>query len=294
MSRTPLRRRIMNHLLSIAAGLLTVAALVRLFENRFIFFPPRYPEGFVSPEVYGLHLEEVWITASDGVRLNAWFLPSLSSPRVLVWFHGNAENIGYGLGQLKVFSRLGVNLLALDYRGYGKSEGSPSEEGVYRDAEAAYRYLLDQRRFAPREIVLYGHSLGGAVAVDLASRHECGGLIVESSFTCAREVARRSFRIPLFEYVPKSRFDSLAKMARVRAPVLIVHGTKDPFFPVSMAERLFQAAPGPKWLFIIDGAVHDDPYLVGGEKYLDRLRSFCQGVSLAPRTGTSLETRPPA
>ncbi len=264
----------MSAFIGLGAGLMVAVILVRALENRFIFFPPRYPEGFSPPERYGLKVEEVWITAEDGVRLNAWFMPNANSPKALLWLHGNAENIGHDLGQLKAFVRLGTNVLAMDYRGYGKSGGSPDEAGVYRDAEAAYRYLVEIRRFPPSHIFVYGHSLGGAVAVDLVSRRECGGLIVESSFTSGREVARQSFRIPFFEYIPKSRFDSLAKITLVRAPILIVHGTRDPLFPLSMAQRLFHAAPEPKSFLPVEGAGHDDPYLVGGERYFERLRTF--------------------
>ena len=277
----------MSVVIGVGAGLVLVVALIRIFENRFIFFPPRYPEGFASPQNYGLQVEEVWMTAEDGVRLNAWYLPNPASPKVLLVFHGNAENIGYGLGRLKAFARLGTNVLAVDYRGYGKSEGSPDEAGVYRDAEAAYRYLVDARHYSPKNIFVYGQSLGSAVAIDLASRHECGGLIVESSFTSAREVARRSFRIPGFEFVPKSRFDSLAKITRVRAPILIVHGAQDQLFPVSMGQSLYQAAPGPKSFLLLDGAGHDDIFLVGGERYFAHLSMLMGVTSAVPAVGAT-------
>jgi len=269
-----MKRRAMNYFLAVLAGLMLAALLVRILENRLIYFPPRYPQGFSPPESYGLQVEEVWVTASDGAKLNAWFLPNATSPKVLLCFHGNAENIGYGLGRLKVFARLGVNLLALDYRGYGKSEGSPDEAGVYRDAEAAYRYLVEGRGFEPKNIILYGQSLGGAVAIDLASRRACGGLIVESSFTSAREMARRMFLIPLLEYVPKSRFDCVAKIANVRAPSLIIHGTRDEVVPFSMGQKLYQAAPEPKSFLPIQGAGHNDILLLAGDVYLERLRLF--------------------
>lgn len=271
-----LKSHAMNVAVGIAVGLVLVAVLLRTFENRMIFFPPRYPEGFASPQAYGLRPEEVWLTAADGIRLNAYFLPALESSKVLLWFHGNAENIGMGLAQMKSFARLGTNILAVDYRGYGKSDGSPDEAGVYRDAEAAYRYLAETRRFEPKNIYIYGHSLGGAVAVELASRHECGGLIVESSFTSVPEMARHVYRLPLLEYVPRSRFDSLAKIASVRAPVLIVHGTRDRVIPFEMGRRLDEAALEPKAFMPIEGAGHDDPYVVGGEKYFERLRAFVQ------------------
>jgi fermentation-respiration switch protein FrsA (DUF1100 family) len=278
MNRGRIKTMIVNRLIVIAAAFIIVGLLARLFENRLIYFPPRYPEGFVPPDVFGLQPEEIWLTTTDGIRLDGYFLPAPGSPKVFLWFHGNAENIGMGLGQMKTFSRLGVNILAVDYRGYGKSEGSPDEAGVYRDAEAAYRYLAESRRFDPKNIYIYGHSLGGAVAVDLASRHECGGLIVESSFTSVRKLARRLYHIPGIEFVPKSRFDSVGKIARVRAPVLIIHGTHDQLIPFDQGRELFEAAAEPKSFMPIEGAGHDDPYAAGGEKYLEGLRTFL-GVS---------------
>ena len=260
--------------LGIAIGLVVAVLLVRVLEKHLIYSPPRYPEGFANPASYGLRLEEVWIATEDGLRLNAWFLPVPSSPKVLLVFHGNAENIGYGLGRLRVLARLGVNVLALDYRGYGKSEGSPDEAGIYRDAEAAYRYLTEVQRFQPKNIVVYGQSLGGAVAIDLASRHACGGLIVESSFTSGREMTRRAFRIPLLEYVVKSRFDSAAKIKNVRSPILIIHGTRDEVVPFSMGQRLYEAAPEPKAFLPVEGAGHNDVFEVGGAKYLETLRTL--------------------
>lgn len=278
----------MDAVIGLCVALLAIALLIRIFENRFIFFLPRYPEGFASPQSYGLRPEEVWIETEDGVRLNAWFLPGPTrpdaigaSPKVLLWFHGNAENIGMGLDQMKAFAGLGASILALDYRGYGKSEGSPNEAGVYRDADAAYRFLTDARRFQARNIFVYGHSLGGAVAIDLASRRECGGLIVESSFTSAKEMARRMFRIPFLEYAPRSRFDSLSKIARARCPVLVLHGTRDKVSPFSMGQRLYDAAPEPKTLYAIEGAGHNDLFEVAGELYLDRLRVFLGRSSIS-------------
>ncbi len=264
----------MTWAIGVAAALLLTVAGIRLFENSFIYFPPRFPEGFPSPELYGRHVEEVWLTTLDRVRVNAWYLPNPASQRALLWFHGNAENIGHGLEHLGFYSRLGVNVLAVDYRGYGKSEGSPNEAGVYRDADAAYDYLIQERHIQPQNIFVFGHSLGGAVAVDLASRRECGGLIVQSSITSVKDMARRMFRVPLLEYIPKSQFNSLAKIRRARAPILIVHGTRDETVPFSMGERLFAAAPEPKFFFPVEGAGHNDVVEAGGEELLDHLKSF--------------------
>jgi len=269
-----LKRLAMTLLIGVVAGLIVVVISVRMLENQLIYFPPRYPEGFSSPESHGLRVEEVWLTTKDKVRLNAWYLPNASARKVLLWFHGNAENIGHGLGHLKYYSLLGTNVLAVDYRGYGKSEGSPDEAGIYHDADAAYDYLVGVRHHRPEDIIVLGRSLGGAVAIDLASRRKCGGLIVESSFTTARDMARRMFRVPGLEYAAKSRFDSLAKIVRVRAPILIVHGSRDAVVPFFMGQQLFEAAREPESFFPIEGAGHNDIVEVGGERYLERLREF--------------------
>jgi fermentation-respiration switch protein FrsA (DUF1100 family) len=271
-----LASRIMNVAFGIGAGLVLLVVLIRVFENRLIFFPPRYPEGFASPDAFGVNPEEVWLTASDGVRLSAWFLAAPGSEKALLWFHGNAENIGMGLDHLRSLSQLGVNVLEVDYRGYGKSEGTPNEAGVYRDSEAAYRYLTESRGFQAKNIFVYGHSLGGAVAVDLASRHPAGGLIVESSFTSVPDMARHIYHLPMAGFLAHSRFDSLSKIVRVRAPVLIIHGTGDHVVPLSMGRRLFEAANEPKRFFPVQGAGHDDPYAVGGDAYFHTLSSFIQ------------------
>jgi fermentation-respiration switch protein FrsA (DUF1100 family) len=256
-----------------------LAISIRSIENRFIYFPPQHPKGFASAEQYGSRAEEVWFVAADGVKLNALYLPNPQSRKVIVWFHGNAEDLSTVAGALNFYSAAGASVLALDYRGYGKSEGSPFEDGLYRDGDAAYDYLIKQRHAQAEDIILLGHSLGGVVAIDLASRRPCGGLIVESSLTTAREMARRLFRIPLLDYAPRTRFDSLSKIPRVRAPVLIVHGTKDEMIPFSMGRCLFENASQPKALYAVEGAGHNDLLEVAGEAYLERLKTFVAGPS---------------
>jgi fermentation-respiration switch protein FrsA (DUF1100 family) len=260
---------------SVAAVLALIAVSVQIIESRLTFVPPRYPQGFdVLPQ--SAEAEELWITTSDGVRLNGWYRPHPLSSQVLVWFHGNAENTGQGLVLLPVFARLGVNVLEVDYRGYGKSSGSPSEWGLYCDADAIYDYLIHQRNFRPTDLILYGHSLGGAVAVDLASRRECGGLIVQSSFTSLPDMARRLFPIPFVGLAIRGRFNSIQKIQQVKAPVLVAHGTNDEAVPFWMGRKLYDTAPPPKRWIAIDGAGHNDVILAGGEKYVEDLRSFIE------------------
>jgi fermentation-respiration switch protein FrsA (DUF1100 family) len=266
----------MNLAVGILAAVVLAAALALTFENRLIFFPPRYPEGFSTPATGVPHLEEVWLKTSDGVLLNGYFLAAPQSSRALIWFHGNAENLGMGMARLEELARLDANLLAVDYRGYGRSQGSPDEAGVYRDGEAAYRYLTETRGFDAQKLFIYGHSLGGAVAVEIAARHPCGGLIVESSFTSIAEMARRLYRFPCAGFLPRSRFDSVAKIGRVRAPVLIIHGTDDAVVPFEMGRKLYEAAREPKGFYPVQGAAHDDPHRVGGATYLAKLREFME------------------
>jgi fermentation-respiration switch protein FrsA (DUF1100 family) len=268
---------------SVGAGVIVILALlaasIRFIENRFIYFPPQHPRGFASAEWYSSPAEEVWLVAADGVKLNALYLPDPQSPKVILSFHGNAEDLSSAAGVLKFYSALGTNLMALDYRGYGKSKGSPFEEGLYRDADAAYDYLVGERHIQPEDIILLGHSLGGVVAIDLASRRPCGGLVVESSLTTAREMVRRVLGIPLPGYKPRTRFDSLSKIAQVRAPVLIAHGAKDEVIPFSMGRRLFENANQPKDFYAVEGAGHNDFLEVAGEAYLERLRTFIAETS---------------
>lgn len=275
MGIVPKVKRLLTMILVVvAAGTLMVVVFLRVIENHLIYFPPRYPDGFPSPQALQQEGEDVWLLTGDGVRINALYHSNPASKQVLLWFHGNAENIGYGLEQLRALATIGINILAVDYRGYGKSGGKPDEAGVYRDADAAYDYLIKERHFRAQDIIIYGHSLGGAVAVNLASRRPCGGLIVQSSFTSARAMARRMFVIPLIDKVVKSRFDSVQLIRDVHAPILIVHGMRDEVVPFAMGRQLFAAAPEPKRFYAIEGAGHNNLLPAGGRSYLECLRRF--------------------
>ena len=261
-------------LLLVAASLLLVVAGLRALEHKLIFFPCRYPDGFPPQYNYEKEIENIWLRTADGLRINAFYRHHPGSRQVILWLHGNAENIGYGLTPMRTLAEVGVNILALDYRGYGRSEGKPSEAGVYHDADAAYDYLVKERHFRPDDVIVYGHSLGGAVAVNLAARRPCGGLIVQSTFTNAREMTREIFALPLVGHLVKSRFDSEKRIRHVLAPILIVHGTKDDVVPFAMGQKLFDAAPEPKRFYRMEGAGHNDMLEAGGEGFVAALRQF--------------------
>lgn len=263
------------------AGLLVVGLTLRqtmVLDRYFIFFPER---GIAAtPADVGLEFEDVFFSASDGVTLHGWYVPA-DSDLTLLWFHGNAGNVANRLEHLALTHRLlGVNVFIFDYRGYGLSEGSVSEAGTYLDAAAAVDYLVDQKSIDPgRQLVMYGHSLGGSVAVEMAGRYPARGLIVESTFTSIRGMAKI-----LYPYLPsgvltsflRTRYDSLSKIAGARAPVMVVHGDSDETVPMAEGRRLYEAATHPKRFLTVVGAGHNDVYAVGGERYFEALRRFIE------------------
>jgi len=199
--------------------------------------------------------------------------------RVVLYLHGNGSNVGANVEHANRFHRLGLSVFAIDYRGYGKSQGDfPSESQVYEDAQLAWDYLVKQRGVNPHQIYIYGHSLGGAIAIDLAVRHpEAAGLIVEGSFTATRAMV--DFQKGLFWLFPidwllTQRFDSLSKVDRLQMPVLFIHGTADNVVPVEMSKKLFDAAPEPKQLYIVPDGGHNNVAQIGGAEYLQIVSQF--------------------
>jgi len=236
----------------------------------YIFFPDR---GFAGdPEEWGMPFESVYFDTADGVRLHGWFVPG-DNRVTLLWCHGNAGNISDRLHNMKLLhERLGVSIFIFDYRGYGRSQGMPSEEGSYRDAQAALAYLHSRPDVDNEAVVIFGRSLGGAVAVDLASKYPCLGLILESTFTSLVDI----FEMP--PTIPPIKYDSLAKIKRVRAPLLMLHGNRDEVVPFESGYMLYKAANQPKKFCAIDGAGHNDTYIVGGEGYFAAIQEFIAGL----------------
>jgi fermentation-respiration switch protein FrsA (DUF1100 family) len=264
--------------------------LIIVFESRFIYFPSKYPEGdwrvreprAVEGRV-SVRVEDVWLTAADGVRLHAWHaapvvgrggaLEPVAADRTLLYLHGNAGNISHRHEIIERFASLPAHVLALDYRGYGRSDGSPSEEGLYADARAAFDHLTKERGVPPNRVVIYGESLGGAVAVDLASKVQPCALIIQSSFTSIADMAAEVMPfVPRF--VIRTKMDSLEKIARVRAPILVVHSPADDVVPYRLGRRLYEAAPEPKRFYEIKNAPHNLTFDIGGAAYINALREF--------------------
>jgi hypothetical protein len=240
-------------------------------EKGIVFFPDPYLVG--TPADFGLKYDDVYFEAADHVKLHGWWVPKAGAP-VLVWFHGNAGNISHRLENIKLLhDRVGVQVFIFDYREYGRSQGRISREGTFLDAAAAYRFAAETRRMPPQEIILFGRSLGTALATDLATQKPCRGLILESAFTNSSEMARMLAPF-LFDWRPKVPYENLGKIDKVKVPVFIIHGADDEIIPVAMSRRLFAAANSPKDLYIIPGAHHNDTYVVGGKTYFERLKRF--------------------
>ena len=263
----------MKIVVTVVVSLILLFFFIRFIEKRSLYFPLRAIE--VTPHDIGLEYEEIIVSTRDGVQISGWYIPSPSPRGTVLFSHGNGGNISHRLDKMKIFNDLMVNVLIFDYRGYGMSRGSPSEEGLYLDSEAMYGYLVHEKKVLPGEIIGYGESLGGAVIIDLAGRHPLGGIIIEGSFPSIRDMAKHYFPfVPSFVY--KTTFDSFDKIRKVASPKLHFHSMSDEVVPYQLGRKLFENAPGPKEFVNLQGG-HNDSFLISGEKYSAALDTFIGG-----------------
>ncbi len=257
----------------LAAGAVALyfTGYIMLFEESLIYFPEK---GGIGPSPG----EDVYLTTADGLKIHGWYVTHPEAKVALLWLHGNAGNIEIRRDLLEGLRRLPANVLLIDYRGYGNSEGRPSEEGLYRDARAAYDWLA--KRLAPERIVIFGKSLGGAPACELAWQAPCGGLIVQSSFTNAADMASRV--MPFFppgRWLVRTRFDNLSKVSRIRCPKLFIHTVDDEMIPFAMAERLYAAAAPPKEYAWFPAGGHNGVWVADPQRYYSRLSQFLNSIA---------------
>jgi fermentation-respiration switch protein FrsA (DUF1100 family) len=249
---------------------------LRRLESAITFHPTRNESTDAIELPHGA--QTVWFTTADGIRLHGWFFESMPTPAdaTIIYFHGNGGNIANVGWVGERFAVHGFNVLLFDYRGYGESGGETRDEsGLYADGDAALAYVLNERGVAPEKIVLYGQSLGTAVVVDLASRRNCGAVILESGLSSASDMATTSVPwLPRWlHFLGRNRFESARKLASVRAPILITHGDPDTIIPADQGRALFAAANQPKKLIIFPGAGHN-VFGSGGEPYLALVGAF--------------------
>lgn len=259
--------------------ILLLYAVIRWMASRIVFQPSRYPDGWWDTQAE-LGARDVWLRARDGVQLHAWWLEVPGSRVATLYLHGNGGNLAYRPGHLRAMTAAGSSVLILDYRGYGRSSGRPTERGLYRDAEAAYDYLIGQD-YRAGQIVLHGESLGSAVAVDLAVRRPCAGVILECPFPSLAYMAGRI--VPLLGPLFVRGFDTRRKIAQVRVPILIIHGDDDRRVPHAVGRELFEAAHEPKSFWTVEAARHLTIVEVGGARYPERLQSFYESIGLGSR-----------
>lgn len=263
----------------LAIAYIAACLFLVLRQNRFIFKPPTAIR--TTPAALNLEYEEVWIpvlTASGKTsQIHGWWIPA-AAPEAEVWLylHGNGSNIGDEVKRAFEFYQLGFSTLLIDYRGYGRSEGRfPTESSVYEDVQAAWNYLIQIRQIPPEQIFVYGHSLGGAIAIELALRHpEIAGLALEGTFTAMRSMVDYAYKFWMFpvDFLLHQRFDSLNKVRRLSMPILFIHGTADMTVPAHMSEALFAVASEPKQLLLVAEAGHLNISELGGDQYLQAIQ----------------------
>ena len=268
------------------------------YQTRLIFKPT--PLLTQTPEDHQIAYEEVWISsegkASPGEGLHGWWLPGLPGSLseyglTLLYLHGNSENIGANLGLAHRYQQMGFNVLLVDYRGYGLSAGPfPNEERVYEDAIAAYRYLTETRQIPDDQVWLFGHSLGGAIAIELSTQHPASGLIVQSTFSSMLQTVKFSGQyswVPV-DWILTQRFDSLSKVPQLDLPVLFIHGLEDDTTASVMSEQLHTLSPSPKQLWLVPDAGHNNVADTAGANYFTTIETFVQqtqsAVPIQPHT----------
>ena len=261
---------------AVGAALGVLVRQMSFLDRLMIYFPERAIAA--TPADVGLAYSDVYLTTGDGVRIHAWHVPG-ESRTTLLWLHGNAGNISHRVDNIAVLNELtGLSVLIVDYRGYGLSEGSPSENGLYLDAEAALKYLTSEVGLDPVEdIVLFGRSLGVGVAAEMATRHSVRCVILESGFTSVMDMAKATqpdWLVYLLKPMIDARYDSLSKLGLIDSPVMIVHGEQDDIVPFSMAGELYEAATEPKRFHAVRGAMHNNVYERGGTPYFEALSDF--------------------
>ncbi|MCF8056695.1 MAG: alpha/beta hydrolase [Desulfocapsa sp.] len=255
-------------------GYALLLTFVYFYQNRLLFLPD-IPSRAVDnlPSMVNLAYEPVELLTSDKVRLDGWFIPAPKERGVILFCHGNAGNISHRLDSLLLFHKMGYSTFIFDYRGYGRSQGKPSESGTYLDVEAAWRYLTDKRSIAPSRIILFGRSLGAAIATHQATLHSPGALILESSFTSVPDMAAELYPFLPARLLSRLDYNVHQLLQEVSCPVLVVHSRDDEIIPFKHGRALYAAANEPKQFLELRGG-HNDGFLLAGQIYIQGLDNF--------------------
>ena len=266
-------RMIFNLVITIATVYLVLVLLIFWWQSHLVYFPGIGREIVAEPDQAGLAYESIEISTADRQILHGWFVPAAEDKGTVLFFHGNAGNISHRLDYLSMFNRLGYNTLIFDYRGYGQSSGKPSEFGTYQDAEAAWRYLTEVKGYVPTSIILFGESLGGAVAAWLASREKPGMLVLASVFTSVPDLASQIYPFLPVRQIARFEYNTFEYLRSVTCPVFVAHSPQDEIVPFTHGQELFQIAPEPKQFLTLQGG-HNNGFIFMREAWIMAMEGF--------------------
>ncbi len=250
---------------------IALALLLAIFQSRMIYYPTYSIDS--TPRQIGLGYDDVDFVSDDGIRLNGWFIPAENRIGVLLFCHGNAGNISHRLESIKIFHDLGLSVFIFDYRGYGLSEGDPSENGTYRDVEAAWNHLTEISMIDPSEIIVFGRSLGGSIAAYIAKEQNPGALILESAMTSVPDIAAGMYPFLPVRLLARFEYNTIDYIREISCPVLVIHSPDDEIIPYENGQKLFAAANEPKLFLELTGG-HNEGFLLAAKEYKDGLREF--------------------
>jgi len=266
-----MKRMVISILIGVIVAYSILLFLAFLFQDKMVYVPTR--ELYHTPKSIDLDFNDIRLITADGVNLSAWYIPATNARGALLFCHGNAGNISHRLDSIRIFHELGLDVLIFDYRGYGQSEGSPSERGTYLDAQTAWDYLVKVRKKFPHKIILFGRSLGGAVATEMALRNNAGALIVESGFTSVPDLGTRYFPFFPVRLISRFEYSTINKVDKIDVPKLFIHSQDDEIIPYRHGKALYEKAVQPKEFLEIQGD-HNEGFLLSGKRYIEGLDNF--------------------
>jgi fermentation-respiration switch protein FrsA (DUF1100 family) len=275
VQKPPVKEKMTGFVMYAVFGLLLLNGLMYFQQKHMIFYP--MSKLYQTPAQWGLDYEDVTLQTADNVQLHGWYIPHQQSEQVLLFFHGNAGNISHRRESIEVFHRLGLNVLIIDYRGYGKSKGSPSEQGLYKDADASWRFLIEEKGYAPEQILIFGRSLGGVVAAKLGSEVEARGLMLESTLSSAKDFARDVFTVLSRLVVMRYDFNTVEYVQHVSYPVVVLHSPDDDIMPFRLGEKVYQSANQPKQFIRMRGD-HNYGFIQSQPEYEQQLESWLKAL----------------